>query len=43
MNKEVYEKPELCVELFETEDVITTSDPDGEGWTDFIPLSSPGR
>ena len=38
MNRLVYENPEMSVERFETEDVITSSDPDGEGWSDFIPI-----
>lgn len=39
MKKELYKAPELTVELFKTEDVITASDPDGPGWTDFFPCS----
>ena len=44
MKKEKYEGLEISVEEFETDDVITVSDPDGEGWTEFVPLGiSSGR
>ena len=34
--KELYVKPELEIKLFETEDIITTSD---EGWTGWYPIN----
>ena len=37
--KEIYVKPGIELEMFETDDVITASDPDGEGWTGFYPIS----
>ena len=42
MAREEYEAPDLSVELFLTDDVITVSDPnqdpDGAGWSPFVPL-----
>lgn len=36
--KELYKTPEIELEVFDTEDVITTSDE--KDWSDWVPLSS---